>query len=148
MDLDARPILLVEDDRKDVELILNVLQESNIANGVDTVFDGEEALDYIYRRGRYSSRGGRQPVAVILDLKLPKIDGIEVLNKLKSDPILKSLPIIMFTSSHEETDIIKSYKLGANAYVVKPVEFEEFSTAIRELGLFWTVVNHIPNDGI
>ncbi|MBO0720784.1 MAG: response regulator [Blastocatellia bacterium] len=144
MIVEARPILLVEDDRKDAELALAAFAEGKISNGVIVVHDGVEALDYLFRRGKYAARTEGAPVVVFLDLKLPKVDGIQVLQTLKADPVLKSIPVVMLTSSREESDVIRSYNLGVNAYVVKPVDFHEFSSAIKELGLFWTVVNHPP----
>ncbi|MBO0799054.1 MAG: response regulator [Blastocatellia bacterium] len=142
--VDSRPILLVEDDRKDAELTLAAFAESKIGNEVIVVRDGVEALDYLFRRGNYATRKEVEPVVVLLDLKLPKVDGIQVLQTLKADTRLKSIPVVMLTSSREESDVVRSYDLGVNAYVVKPVDFLEFSSAIKELGLFWTVVNHPP----
>ncbi|MCI0665073.1 MAG: response regulator, partial [Acidobacteria bacterium] len=142
--IEARPLLLVEDDRKDVELTLAAFAESNINNEVNVVRDGAEALDYLYRRGNYSTRMNVTPLVILLDLKLPKVDGIQVLQSLKGDPVLKSVPVVMLTSSREERDVMRSYDLGANAYVVKPVDFSEFFNAVKEIGLFWTVVNHPP----
>ncbi len=144
MMIEARPLLLVEDDRKDVELTLAAFAESNINNEVNVVRDGAEALDYLYRRGNYSTRMNVTPLVILLDLKLPKVDGIQVLQSLKGDPVLKSVPVVMLTSSREERDVMRSYDLGANAYVVKPVDFSEFFNAVKEIGLFWTVVNHPP----
>jgi DNA-binding response OmpR family regulator len=141
---EARQILLVEDDRKDAELTLAAFAESNISNEVIVVRDGAKALDYLFRRGDYAARVGGDPVVILLDLKLPKVDGIQVLQALKADPFLKSIPVVMLTSSREENDVIRSYNLGVNAYVVKPVDFHEFTNAIKELGLFWTVVNYPP----
>ena len=129
-------ILLVEDDPNDVELTLSALRESHLANEVAVARDGEEALDFLYRRGN--------PVVVLLDLKLPKVDGMEVLKRAKADPDLKTIPVVVLTSSREEQDLVRSYHSGTNAYVVKPVDFHEFVEAVRELGLFWTVVNHPP----
>jgi len=137
-------ILLVEDDLNDVELTLSALAENHLANEVLVARDGEEALDYLYRRGAYASREEVNPIVVLLDLKLPKVDGMEVLRRVKSDPALKTIPVVMLTSSREEQDLVRSYDLGTNGYVVKPVDFHEFVEAVRELGLFWTVVNHPP----
>jgi CheY-like chemotaxis protein len=147
MVVEARPILLVEDDRKDVELILAAFSDSNIGNKVIVVRDGAEALDYLFQRGNFAAWSERAPVVILLDLKLPKVDGIQVLQALKADPVLKSIPVVMLTSSREESDVIRSYNLGVNAYVVKPVDFHDFSHAIRELGLFWTIVNYPPRIG-
>jgi CheY-like chemotaxis protein len=137
-------ILLVEDDSNDVELTLSALRESHLANEVVVTRDGEEALDYLYRRGAYTSREDENPIVVLLDLKLPKIDGMEVLERTKADPDLRTIPIVVLTSSREERDLVRSYHSGTNAYVVKPVDFREFVQAVKELGLFWTVVNHPP----
>ena len=137
-------ILLVEDDPYDVELTLSALAENHLANEVVVVRDGAEALDYLYRRGAYESRVAGHPVVMLLDLKLPKVDGLEVLEHVKSNPDLKTTPVVMLTSSREEQDLAKSYNLGTNAYVVKPVDFSDFVEAIRKLGLFWAVVNQPP----
>jgi CheY-like chemotaxis protein len=141
---DFKRILLVEDSINDIELILAALEENRLANEVVVVRDGEEALDYLYRRGVFRLRMEGNPVVVLLDLKLPKVDGLEVLAQLKSDPALRVVPVVVLTSSREEQDIINSYNLGTNAYVVKPVDFHEFVDAIKELGLFWAVVNQPP----
>lgn len=137
-------ILLVEDNAHDIEMTLAALEENHLANEVIVVRDGEEALDYIYRRGIYKLRAEGNPAVILLDLKLPKIDGLEVLERLKSDSSLKALPVVMLTSSREEKDLVRSYNLGVNAYVVKPVDFHEFVTALKELGLFWAVINQPP----
>jgi DNA-binding response OmpR family regulator len=137
-------ILLVEDDPKDVELTLTALDEYNLANEVIVASDGQEALDYLYCRGNFMKRSGENPAVLLLDLKLPKIDGLEVLQQVKSDEKLKMIPVVVLTSSHEEKDMIASYKLGVNAYVVKPVDFHEFVNAIKELGVFWAVINEPP----
>src|SRR5574341_2240327 len=137
-------ILLVEDNPKDVELTMAALEEHNLANEVVVAHDGEEALDYLYRRGDFKLRGPENPAVVLLDIKMPKIDGLEVLRKIKSDPALKMLPVVMLTSSREERDLVDSYKLGVNAYVVKPVAFDQFVAAVSELGLFWAVLNEPP----
>ena len=140
----AKRILLVEDSLNDVELTLTALAENHLANEVVVVNDGQEALDYLYRRGKYKLRFGGNPVLVLLDIKLPKVDGLEVLQRMREDPELKMVPVVMLTSSREEQDIIRSYKIGVNAYVVKPVEFHDFVRAINELGLFWAVINQPP----
>jgi DNA-binding response OmpR family regulator len=137
-------ILLVEDDDRDVELTMNALEEYNLANEVIVTRDGEEALDYLYCRGKYNSRSSDNPAVMLLDLKLPKVDGLEVLRQVKSDEQLKIIPVVVLTSSHEEKDMVASYKLGVNAYVVKPVDFHEFVNAIKELGVFWAVINEAP----
>src|SRR4028118_528499 len=141
---ELKRILLVEDSPNDVELILTALSENCLANEVVVVRDGEEALDYLYRQGVFRLRMEGNPVVVLLDLKLPKVDGLEVLAQLKSDSQLKVVPVVVLTSSHEEQDILRSYNLGVNAYVVKPVDFHEFVGAIKELGLFWAVINQPP----
>lgn len=137
-------ILLVEDDPNDVELTLAALEQNGVSNEVVVVRDGEEALNYLFRTGEYAVREPGNPVAVFLDLKLPKVDGLEVLRRTKSEPRLKSIPVVMLTSSREERDMVQSYDIGANAYVVKPVDFEEFFTAVRQVGLFWILVNQPP----
>jgi DNA-binding response OmpR family regulator len=137
-------ILLVEDDPKDVELTLTALEEYNLANEVVVARDGEEALDYLYSRGAFKTRSGDSPAVMLLDLKLPKVDGLEVLKQIKTDEKFKMIPVVVLTSSHEEKDMVASYKLGVNAYVVKPVDFHEFVNAIKELGVFWAVINEPP----
>jgi CheY-like chemotaxis protein len=137
-------ILLVEDDLKDVELTLTALEEYNLANEVVVTRDGEEALDYLYRRGSFASRSHGNPAVLLLDLKLPLADGLEVLKQIKTDEKLKMIPVVVLTSSREERDMVASYKLGVNAYVVKPVDFHEFVNAVKELGVFWAVINEPP----
>jgi CheY-like chemotaxis protein len=137
-------ILMVEDDPKDVELTLTALEDYNLANEVVVVHDGEEALDYLYRRGTWATRADDNPAVMLLDLKLPKVDGLEVLRQVKSDETLRLIPVVVLTSSREEKDMVTSYQLGVNAYVVKPVDFHEFVNAIRELGVFWAVINVPP----
>lgn len=137
-------ILMVEDDPKDVELTLTALEDYNLANEVVVTHDGEQALDYLYCRGEYASRSSENPAVMLLDLKLPKVDGLEVLRQVKADPKLKLVPVVVLTSSKEEKDMVASYKLGVNAYVVKPVDFHEFVNAIKELGAFWAVINEPP----
>ncbi len=137
-------ILIVEDDPKDVELTLTALGEYNLANEVVVTRDGEEALDYLYSRGNFEMRSSDNPAVLLLDLKLPKVNGLEVLQQIKSDEKLKMIPVVVLTSSREERDMVASYKLGVNAYVVKPVDFHEFVNAIKELGIFWAIVNEPP----
>jgi CheY-like chemotaxis protein len=137
-------ILMVEDDPKDVELTLTALEEYNLANEVIVTRDGEQALDYLYCRGEYKTRSGGNPAVMLLDLKLPKVDGLEVLKQIKSDGKLRMIPVVVLTSSKEEKDMVASYQLGVNAYVVKPVDFHEFVNAIKELGVFWAVINEPP----
>ena len=137
-------ILLVEDDPSDVELTLEALSEYNLANEVVVARDGKIALDYLYRRGEFSARSDENPAVMLLDLKLPKVDGLEVLQQVKSDERLMMIPVVVLTSSQEEKDMMRSYKLGVNAYVVKPVDFHEFINAIKELGVFWGIINQPP----
>ena len=137
-------ILLVEDDPKDVELTMAALEEYRLVNEVVIARDGQEALDYLYCRGGFSSRPPDNPAVMLLDLKLPKVDGLEVLQQIKSDERLKMMPVVVLTSSSEERDMIRSYQLGVNAYVVKPVDFHEFINAVKELGVFWAVINEPP----
>lgn len=137
-------ILLVEDDPNDLELTLMALAENHLANEVVVTRDGEEALNYLYRRGSYESREAGNPPVVLLDLKLPKVDGLEVLEQVKSDPDMRKIPVVMLTSSREERDLLNSYDLGTNAYVVKPVGFQDFVDAVKEVGLFWGVINQPP----
>ena len=137
-------ILLVEDDPKDVELTLTALEEYNLANEVVVACDGEEALDYLHGRGKFKARLNDNPAVMLLDLKLPKVDGLEVRKQIKSDEKFKMIPVVVLTSSHEEKDMVASYRLGVNAYVVKPVDFHEFVNAIRELGVFWAIINEPP----
>jgi CheY-like chemotaxis protein len=137
-------ILMVEDDSKDVELTLTALEDYNLANEVVVARDGVEALDYLYCRGEFKDRPNENPAVMLLDLKLPNIDGLEVLQQVKSDEKLKLIPVVVLTSSKEEKDMVASYKLGVNAYVVKPVDFHEFVNAIKELGAFWGIINEPP----
>ena len=137
-------ILLAEDNPEDVELMLASLEEVHLANEVVAVGDGAEALDYLYRRGRFAMRAPGNPAVVLLDIKMPKVDGLEVLRTVKSDPDLKSIPVVILTSSREERDLMESYRLGINAYVVKPVAFPDFVAAVKELGLFWALINEPP----
>jgi CheY-like chemotaxis protein len=139
-----RQILLAEDDPNDVELTLRALAKNNIANPVDVVGDGQEALDYLYRQGGYRDRPSGSPAVVLLDIKMPRISGLEVLRRVKSDPQLRTTPVVILTSSRQESDLIESYRLGVNAYVVKPVDFGEFFGAVQKLGLFWALVNQPP----
>ena len=141
-------ILLVEDDLKDVELTMTALEEYNLSNEVVVARDGEEALDYLYYRGKFQRRSGDNPAVLLLDLKLPKVDGLEVLETIKQDEKLRVIPVVVLTSSREERDMVASYKLGVNAYVVKPVDFHEFVNAIKELGVFWAIINEPPPGSI
>jgi two-component system response regulator len=137
-------ILLVEDSPRDAELVLEALSANHFANEVVSLGDGAEALDYLYRRGQFAGRGNGQPAVILLDLKMPKVDGTEVLRQIKGDPQLKVIPVIVMTSSREELDLHTSYQLGANAYVVKPLKFQDFVEAVTHLGAFWAVVNEAP----
>ena len=141
---ELRPVLLVEDSPKDLELTLAALEKCQMANDVVVVRDGEEALNYLYCRGSFEGREGGPPTVVLLDLKLPKIDGLQVLQQVKGDENLKHVPVVMLTSSREEQDLVRSYSLGVNAFVVKPVEFSEFFKAIQDLGVFWAILNEAP----
>jgi CheY-like chemotaxis protein len=137
-------ILLAEDNAHDVELVLDALEENHLANEVVVVRDGAEALDYLYQRGDYADRPKGLPVVMLLDLKMPKVDGLEVLRQIKGDPKLKVLPIVMMTSSREEQDLVRSYQLGVNSYVVKPVKFNEFMESVRQLSVYWALMNESP----
>lgn len=137
-------ILLVEDNERDVELTLTALEEHNLANEVVTARDGAEALDYLYHRGQFAGHANGLPVVVLLDLKMPKVDGLEVLRQMRSDPALKHVPVVMITSSREEQDLVSSYQLGVNAYVVKPVDFQKFVESVKQIGFFWAIVNEPP----
>jgi CheY-like chemotaxis protein len=139
-----RTILLAEDNANDVELTLAALRENHLVNDVAVVRDGAQTLDYLYRRNEFEGRAGGMPAVLLLDLKMPKVDGLEVLHQLKGDPDMRTMPIVVLTSSREESDLVRSYNLGVNAYVVKPVEFHDFVDAIKMLGGFWAVVNEPP----
>jgi CheY-like chemotaxis protein len=141
---ELKRILFAEDSANDVELTLAALTEHRLGNHVDVVRDGAEALDYLYRRGLYAGRDHGNPALVLLDLKMPKVTGLEVLKEIKADASLKTIPVVMLTSSREEGDLIRSYELGVNAYVVKPVDFVEFMEAVRQIGGFWAVINEAP----
>ena len=139
-----KPILLVEDDKRDLELTLVALERSQLANEVIVVRDGAQALDYLLQEGDFAARETGNPAVILLDLKMPKVSGLEVLQKVRATPSLRSVPVVMLTSSQEEADVVKSYELGVNAYVVKPVEFKQFVGAIADLGVFWAVLNEPP----
>jgi CheY-like chemotaxis protein len=141
---DIKNILLVEDDMRDVELTLAALAEHNLSNKVFVVHDGAEALDYLYHRGKFATRAPGNPVVVLLDNKMPKVNGLEVLKVLKADENLKTIPVVVLTSSRETPDLVEFYKHGVNAYVVKPVDFSEFMEAVKKLGVFWAAVNEPP----
>ena len=144
MSASLRPILLVEDNPRDLELSLAALARCKLANPVDVARDGAEALDYMNCRGPWAARDSGDPAVVLLDLKLPKVDGLEVLQALKTDAQLRHVPVVMLTSSREERDLVKSYELGVNSFVVKPVDFSAFLQAIQDLGMFWGVLNEAP----
>lgn len=144
MSAEVKQILLAEDSPRDVELTLSVLEEHNLFNEVIVVSDGAEALDYLYCRGKFVLRQPGHPGVVLLDLKMPKVDGLEVLRIIKNDPLLQTIPVVMLTSSREEPDLNESYKLGVNAYVVKPVDYQEFVQAVAGLGIFWAMINEAP----
>jgi CheY-like chemotaxis protein len=137
-------ILLVEDNERDVELTLAALEEHNLANEVILARDGAEALDYLYRRGKFADHANSLPVVVLLDLKMPKVDGLEVLRQMRGDKTLRHVPVVMVTSSREEQDLVNSYQLGVNAYVVKPVDFQKFVDSIKQIGFFWAIINEPP----
>ncbi len=141
-----KSILLVEDDPRDVELTLTALSEFHLANEIAIARDGVEALDYLYRRGNYASRPAGNPVVIMLDIKMPKVNGIQVLQQLKSDSLLSCIPVVILTSSHEPHDLDQCYQLGANAYVVKPVHMTEFIAAVKGIGMFWALINEPPRD--
>jgi CheY-like chemotaxis protein len=142
--MNTKHILLVEDDPRDVEMTLDALGEKGLANKVFVVHDGEQALDYLYCRGKFKLRSGGNPVVVLLDIKMPKLNGLEVLKIMKADDHLKSIPVVVLTSSRETPDLVEFYKHGVNAYVVKPVHFPEFMNAVSLLGVFWGAVNEPP----
>jgi CheY-like chemotaxis protein len=139
-----RPILLVEDNPNDIELTMIALERARLANPVISVRDGAEALDYLRRQGQWANRADENPAVMLLDKKLPKIDGHEVLKEVRADENLRRIPVVMLTSSREEKDLLRSYDLGVNAYVVKPVSFDDFMDAISDLGIFWAVLNEPP----
>ena len=140
----VKRILIVEDSEQDIELTLAALEGHNLANEVDIARDGAEALDFLYRRGAFAGRPNDLPVVILLDLKMPRVDGLEVLRQIKADPELKQVPVVMLTSSREEQDLVRSYELGVNAYVVKPVNFQQFMESVKQLGCFWAVINEPP----
>jgi len=143
MNAEIKRILIVDDSPKDVELTIAALGEKNLANEIIVAEDGEEALDYLYRRGKFVNEKG-MPAVILLDIKMPRMNGIEVLRYIRKDPLLKLIPVIMVTSSREEKDLVESYKLGANSYVVKPIDIAQFIEAIKVLGVYWAVINQPP----
>jgi CheY-like chemotaxis protein len=144
MSHELKDILLAEDNANDVELTLTALQKHNIANQVIVVRDGARALDYLNREGEFANRNGGNPAVILLDLKMPKVDGLEVLRRVKSDDKLKAIPVVILTSSREDRDVVEGYRLGVNAYVVKPIHFDEFVEAVIHLGVFWALINEPP----
>ena len=142
--INLRTILLAEDNPKDVELTIEALSEHNLANHVVVVKDGVEAMEYLRYEGNYKQRKHENPAVLLLDIKMPRMDGIEVLKAVRSDDKLKTIPVVILTSSREESDLIKSYELGVNAYVVKPVNFKDFIEAIKQIGIFWALLNELP----
>lgn len=140
----AKKILMAEDDPQDIELALIALAEYNLANEVVVTTDGEETLDYLFRRGKFADRPDKNPIVIFLDLKMPKISGLEVLQRVKSDPNLRTIPVVVMTSSQEDQDIVQSYTSGVNAYVVKPIAFDRFIDVVKQLGLFWVLTNKPP----
>lgn len=142
---DAVHILLVEDNPHDLELAIHALRKHNLANHIEVVRDGAEALEYIFATGAYSHRDtNHHPKVILLDLKLPRVDGLEVLRRVKADPRTRAIPVVVLTSSREERDIVESYKLGVNSYITKPVDFEQFTESVRQLGMYWLLLNHPP----
>jgi len=141
---ELKTILIADDNPKDVELTLEAISANNFANRVSVVYDGVEAIEFLRCEGRYRKRKKENPALILLDLKMPRMDGIEVLQAIRTDPSLKMLPVVMLTSSKEKPDLVRCYELGANAYVVKPVDFHEFLETIRHIGIFWTTINVIP----
>jgi two-component system response regulator len=144
--IDLRTILLAEDNQNDVELTLKALEEQNLANRVTVVKDGVEALEYLRYEGIYQHRKKGNPAVILLDIKMPRMDGLDVLQHIRDDTALKMIPVVMLTSSREEPDLKRCYELGVNAYVVKPVDFKGFFDAVKQLGVFWALINELPND--
>jgi CheY-like chemotaxis protein len=142
-----RPILLAEDNPNDVELTLTALHSLNLINEIVVVHDGAKAMDFLHHRNEFATRPNIRPAVVLLDLKMPKVDGLEALRQIRDDAALKTLPVVILTSSREEADLVRGYQLGANAYVVKPVDFDEFISAVSQLGVFWALVNEPPPEG-
>lgn len=145
---ELKPILLAEDNPKDIELTLEALSDYSLANRVIVVRDGVEAMNYLRCEGKHKRRKPGNPAVAILDIKMPRMDGIDVLQAIRTDPALKTIPVVMLTSSREEQDLIRSYELGVNAYVVKPVKFSEFIEAVKQVGVFWAILNELPSEGI
>ncbi len=144
MNTEVKRILIVDDSPKDIEFVISALAEKNLTYAVDVAEDGLEALDFLYKRGKFAARKYGNPTVILLDIKMPRMDGMEVLKHIRSDPEFKIIPIIMITSSHEERDMVESYKLGANSYMVKSVDIVQLTDAIKVLGQYWTVINQLP----
>ncbi|MDQ3192981.1 MAG: response regulator [Bacteroidota bacterium] len=146
MDIYQKEILLVEDNPNDAKLVIMALKQDKVANNIIHVKDGEEALDFIFSKGSFSDRSTDNfPCLILLDLKMPKVDGIEVLQKIKADNRTKNIPVVIFTSSREDPDIKKCYELGVNSYIVKPMEFDQFAKVVKEVGFYWVLINQLPN---
>ena len=141
-----KTILLVDDNTKDIELTLEAMAENNLTNQVVVVKDGVEALEYLRQKGKYKLRKAGNPCVILLDIKMPRMDGIEVLRRIRSDAVLKRIPVVILTSSRQEKDLINTYDLGVNAYVVKPVSFQQFIEAVKQIGSFWAVLNELPRE--
>lgn len=144
---DLKTILLAEDNPNDVELTLAALSENNLANRVEVAKDGVEVMEYLQCEGKYKQRKKGNPAVILLDIKMPRMDGIEVLEHIRKEPFFKMIPVVMLTSSREEPDLKRCYELGVNAYVVKPVDFKEFMDAVKQLGVFWALINEMPPEG-
>jgi len=144
----AKRILIVDDNPNDAELVVEALKGQKLDGEVELLRDGAEALDYLYRRGVFAGVGPGQPCVVLLDIKMPKVDGLEVLRQMKSDPLLRTVPVVMLTSSREERDVTRSYELNANGYVVKPLDFSEFTSAVEGVGRFWCIINEPPMESV
>jgi len=142
-----KKILLVDDNLEDIELTLEALSERNLANRVISVNDGVQAMEYLQCEGKHKDREPENPALILLDIKMPRMDGIEVLQAIRNNPLLKTIPVVMLTSSREESDLLKSYELGVNAYVVKPVNIKDFFEAVQQLGVFWAIINELPPKG-
>lgn len=145
---ELKPILFVEDNPRDAELTLEALSDNNLANRVTLVNDGVEAMEFLRCEGKFAARNPVNPAVVVLDIKMPRMDGIDVLRAIRSSPLLKLIPVVMLTSSREEQDLIRSYELGTNAYVVKPLRFADFVQAIKQVGVFWAMINELPPEGL
>jgi len=146
--IELKTILLAEDNPKDIELTIEALEENNLVNQIEVVRDGVEALEYLRCEGDFINRKGGNPAFILLDIKMPRMDGIELLRIIRSDPKLKMIPVVILSSSREERDLITSYNLGVNAYVVKPVNFNDFMNAVKQIGIFWAVLNELPPEGV